>query len=159
MMRPKRANVCWPMVFDGGFRFREADAETDGKCHRGQARRARQEPDALRFEREIRVFPALTQSYTKNHQRPDAEAFFGESVAEVADSCREERSDERKEADASDTVSPCPPSEDLEDLERNRRNDSDVGAAERLSSLERKKRAVLTTSAQADTLPAEGFYD
>ena len=23
------------MVFDGGFRVREADAETDGKCHRG----------------------------------------------------------------------------------------------------------------------------
>ena len=38
VMRPKRANVCWPMVFDGGFRVREADAETDGKCHRGQAR-------------------------------------------------------------------------------------------------------------------------
>ena len=37
-MRLKRANVCWPMVFDGGFRVREADAETDGKCHRGQAR-------------------------------------------------------------------------------------------------------------------------
>ena len=51
----------WPMVFDGGFRVREADAETDGKCHRGQARRARQEPDALGFEREIRVFPALAQ--------------------------------------------------------------------------------------------------
>ena len=46
------------------------------------------------------------------------------------------------------TVSPCPPSEDLEDLERNRRNDSDVGAAERLSSLERKKRAVLNSSAE-----------
>ena len=45
------------------------------------------------------------------------------------------------------TVSPCPPSEDLEDLELNRRNDSDVGAAERLSILERKKRAVLNTSA------------
>ena len=57
------------------------------------------------------------------------------------------------------TVSPCPPSEDLEDLELNRRNDSDVGAAERLSILERKKRAVLNTSAQADTLPTEGFYD
>ena len=28
----------WSMVFDGGFRVREADAETDGKCHRGQAR-------------------------------------------------------------------------------------------------------------------------
>ena len=67
LMRPKRANVCWPMVFDGGFRVREADAETDGKCHRGQARRARQEPDALRFEREITVFPALAQTYTKNH--------------------------------------------------------------------------------------------
>ena len=38
VMRPKRANVCWPMVFDSGFRVREADAKTDGKCHRGQAR-------------------------------------------------------------------------------------------------------------------------
>ena len=90
------------------FASATADAETDGKCHRRQARRARQEPDALRAEREIRVFPALAQTYTKNHQRPDAEACFGESVAEVADSCREERSDERKEADASDTVSPLP---------------------------------------------------
>ena len=33
------------------------------------------------------------------------------------------------------------------------------GEAKRLSSLERKKRAVLTTSALADTLPTEGFYD
>ena len=38
VMRPKRANVCRPMVFDGGFRVCEADAETDGKCHRGQGR-------------------------------------------------------------------------------------------------------------------------
>ena len=74
VMRPKRANVCRPMVFDGGFRVREADAETDGKCHRGQARRARQEPDALRFEREIRVFPALAQTSTKNHCGHNAEA-------------------------------------------------------------------------------------
>ena len=73
-MMLKRENVRWPMVFDGGFRVREADAETDGKCHRGQARRARQEPDALRFEREIRVFPALAQTYTKNHERPNADA-------------------------------------------------------------------------------------
>ena len=101
---------------------------------RRQARRARQEPDAQTFGREITVFPALAQTYTKNHQRPDAEACFGESVAEVADSCREERStagterdrrsscvddgrrDERKEADASATVSPCPPAEDLKDF-------------------------------------------
>ena len=74
LMRPKRANVCRPMVFDGSFRVREADAETDGKCHRGQARRARQEPDALRAEREIRVFPAQVQAYTKNHQRLYADA-------------------------------------------------------------------------------------
>ena len=103
------------------FASATADAETDGKCHRRQARRARQEPDALRFEREIRVFPALAQTYTKNHQRPDVEACFGESVAEVADSCREERSDERKEADASDTVSPCPPAEDLKDFLRSKK--------------------------------------
>ena len=103
------------------FASATADAETDGKCHRGQARRARQEPDGQRFEREIRVFPALARTYTKNHQRPDAEAFFGESVAEVADSCREERSDERKEADASDTVSLCPPAEDLKDFLRSKK--------------------------------------
>ena len=70
----------WPMVFDGGFRVREADAETDGKCHRGQARRARQEPDAPRFEREIRVFPALAQTYTKHDDTCTLEACLGESV-------------------------------------------------------------------------------
>ena len=64
-----RASVSslWPMVFDGGFRVREADAETGHKCHRGQARRARQEPDALRVEREIRVFPAQAHTLTKNN--------------------------------------------------------------------------------------------
>ena len=70
----------WPMVFDGGFRVREADAETDGKCHRGQARRARQEPDALRVERDIRVFPALALTVTKNYKRHDLDACLGESV-------------------------------------------------------------------------------
>ena len=34
----------------------------------------RQEPDALRFEREITVFPALAQAYTKNDERHDADA-------------------------------------------------------------------------------------
>ena len=24
LMRLKRANVCWPMVFDGGFRVRDS---------------------------------------------------------------------------------------------------------------------------------------
>ena len=62
------------------FASATADAETDGKCHRGQARRARQEPDALRVEREIRVFPALAHTYTKNDERHDADAGIGESV-------------------------------------------------------------------------------
>ena len=62
------------------FASATADAETDGKCHRGQARRARQEPDALRFEREIRVFPALAQTYTKNDDTSDLDAGVGESV-------------------------------------------------------------------------------
>ena len=67
LMRPRRENACWPMVFDGGFRVREADAETDGKCHRGKPVRARQEPDGQRFERETRVFPALAHTLTKNY--------------------------------------------------------------------------------------------
>ena len=80
MMRPKRANMCRPMVFGDGFRVCEAEAETGPKCHRRQARRARQEPDALRFEREIRVFPALAQTYTKNDDTSDVDAGVGESV-------------------------------------------------------------------------------
>ena len=74
VMRRKRANVCGPMVFGDGFRVCEAEAEIGHKCHRRQARRARQEPDALRVEREIRVFPALAQTYTKNHERPNVDA-------------------------------------------------------------------------------------
>ena len=73
------------------FASATADAETDGKCHRGQARRARQEPDALRFEREIRVFPALAQTYTKKDNRHGLDACLGESVGFM------ERSDSRTE--------------------------------------------------------------
>ena len=69
-------------------------------------------------------------------------------MAGVSVFCKEERRDDWKKADTEDTVSLCTPSEDLEDVERYRRNDSDVGAAERLSSLERKKRAVLNSSAE-----------
>ena len=75
-MMLKRENVRLPMVFDGGFRVSEADAETDCKCHRGQARRARQVADGKRLRREIRVFPPQAQTVTKNHQRPNADARF-----------------------------------------------------------------------------------
>ena len=62
------------------FASATADAKTDGKCHRGQARRARQDPDALRVERDIRVFPALALTVTKNYKRHDLDACLGESV-------------------------------------------------------------------------------
>lgn len=42
--------------------------------------RARQGPDALRFERETRVFPALAQTYTKKDNYHDLKACLGESV-------------------------------------------------------------------------------
>ena len=45
--------------------------------------RARQEPDALRVEREIRVFPALALTVIKNYKRHDLDACFGESVGFV----------------------------------------------------------------------------
>ena len=52
----------------GGF-FRACD---DGHC--------RQEPDALRFGREIRAFPALALTVIKNYKRHDLDAYLGESV-------------------------------------------------------------------------------
>ena len=67
---------CLTAVFASAI----ADAETDGKCHRRQARRARQEPDGRRLKREITVFPALAQTFTKNDERHDVNAYFGESV-------------------------------------------------------------------------------
>ena len=62
------------------FASATADAETDGKCHRRQARRARQEPDAQTFEREITVFPALAQTFIKHICPYDLDADDGESV-------------------------------------------------------------------------------
>ena len=131
----------WPMVFDGGFRVREADAETDGKCHRGQARRARQVADEQRLRREIRVFPPQAYQSLRITEATTLMRVSGESVAGT-----KWKTLSRRWARSGQL---CPPLEDLEDLERNRRNDSDVGAAERLSSLERRKRAVLNTSAES----------
>ena len=120
-----------------------------------QARRARQEPDAQRLKREITVFPAHALTYSKNHQRPNADA----GVRRVCGIYGAKRNKSHCLAAGTRSGPVWPPLEELEDLERNRRNECDVGVAERLSILERRKRAVLTTSAQADTLPTEGFYD
>ena len=112
----KRPSALLTSAVEGGFWGGRSPSQKATGTARRQARRARQEPDAQTFGREITVFPALARTYTKNNEHHNLEACLGESVAEVADSCREERSDERKEADASDTVSPCPPAEDLKDF-------------------------------------------
>ena len=122
-----------------------ADAETDGKCHRGQARRARQEPDALRFEREIRVFPALAQTYTKNHQRPNADA----GVRRVCGIYGAKRNKSHCLAAGSQSGPVWPPSEDLEDLEQ-------TGMAFKSGE---EKAGSIKLIGSADTLPTEGFYD
>ena len=130
----KRENVRWPMVFDGGFRVREADAETDGKCHRGQARRARQVADALTFIREIRVFPRQAQTVTKNHQRPNADARF-RRVCGIYGAKRNKSHCLAIGREAANSARP-------------RKIWKTWSNAERLSSLERKKRAVLNSSAE-----------
>ena len=107
------------------------------------------------MEREIRVFPALAQTYTIIIKRYDADA----GVRRVCGIYGAKRNKSHCLAAGTRSGPVWPPLEELEDLERKRRNECDVGVAERLSILERRKRAVLTTSAVADTLPTEGFYD
>ena len=77
---PKRPSALLTSAVEGGFWGGRSPSQKATGTARRQARRARQEPDALRFEREIRVFPAQVQAYTKNYQRPDADAGVGESV-------------------------------------------------------------------------------
>ena len=102
-MKLKRENVRWPMVFDGGFRVREADAETDGKCHRGQARPGAAGGGRIKVETGDKDTSATGSTVTKNHKGYNADA----SVRRVCGWNEVE-----------DTVSPCPLSEDLEDLEQ-----------------------------------------
>ena len=61
-------------------RLREQRRKSATNAIGGKPVRARQEPDALRVEREIRVFPALAQTYTKKDKGHDLDACFGESV-------------------------------------------------------------------------------
>ncbi len=67
---------CLAAVFASAKRMRKLTANAIG----GKDVSPRQEPDALRFERETRVFPALAQSCTKKDKRHDLEACLGESV-------------------------------------------------------------------------------
>ena len=127
------------------FASASADAKTDGKCHRGQARRARQEPDAPRFEREIRVFPAQVHAYIKNHQRPNVEA----RVRRVCGICGAQRNKSHCLAAVTRSGPVCPPSEDLEDLEQ---------SGKAFKSGEEEAGSIKLIG-RADTLPTEGFYD
>ena len=117
------------------FASAKADAETDGKCHRGQGHSPRQVADGQRLIREMRGFPPLSHTFTKNHQRPNAEAMV-RAILWL------ERSGRRR-------VAPCPPSEDLEDLER---------SGKAFNSGE-EKAGIIKHIGKADTLPSEGFYD
>ena len=87
----------------------------------------------------MRVFPPQAHQSLRTTEAPPLMRASGESVAGT-----KWKTLSRRWARSGQL---CPPLEDLEDLERNRRNDSDIGAAERLSILKRRKRAVLITSA------------
>ena len=110
-----------------------------------QARRARQEPDAQRLKREITVFPALVQTYTKNHQRPNADA----GVRRVCGIYGAKRNKSHRLAAGTRSGPVWPPLEELEDLEQ---------SGKAFNSGE-EKAAIIDNIGKADTLPMEGFYD
>ena len=76
----KRPSALLTSAVEGGFWGGRSPSQKAAGTARRQARRARQEPDAQRLKREITVFPALAQTYTKNDERHDADAGIGESV-------------------------------------------------------------------------------
>ena len=76
----KRPSSLLTSAVEGGFWGGHSPSHKATGTARRQACRARQEPDALRFEREIRVLPALAQTYTKNDDTSDLDAGVGESV-------------------------------------------------------------------------------
>ena len=84
--RKRPSALLTSAVEDGFWGGRSPSQKATGTARR-QARRARQEPDAQTFGREITVFPALAQTYTKNDERHDADAGIGESVGFMERSC------------------------------------------------------------------------
>ena len=98
----------------------------------------RQEPDALRMKREIRVFPALAHAYTKNDERHDADA----GVRRVCGIYGVQR----MRNGINPTVSPL--GREADQYGRPRKIWKTWSKAERLSILERRKRPLLTTSAK-----------
>ena len=77
---PKRPSALLTSAVEGGFWGGRSPSQKATGTARRQARRARQEPDTLRFEREITVFPALAHTVTKHICLYDLDADDGESV-------------------------------------------------------------------------------
>ena len=80
---PKRPSASLTSAVEDGFWEGRRPFRKAAGIARRQARRARQEPDALRVEREIWGFPAQAHTLTKNYKRHDLDACFGESVGFV----------------------------------------------------------------------------
>ena len=119
----KRAKVGGPMVFGDGFRVCRADAETGHKCHRRQGRSPRQVADTLTIIREKRVFPPRVQQSLRTTKATTLMRVSGESVAGTKWKTQSRPA-------------------------RPRKIWKTWSKAERLSSLERRKRAVLNSSAE-----------
>ena len=133
--RRLRSGRCFCGLWCLGTVFASASAEAENghKCHRGQARRARQVAEALTMIREMRGFPPQAQTFTKNYNAPtlmrESGRFFGWNEVE-------------------DEESP---------LARPRKIWKTWSAAERLSILERRKRALLNSSAEPIPCLRKGF--
>ena len=110
-----------------------------------QARRARQEPDAQRFEREIRVFPALAHAYTKIIKRNDVDA----GVRRVCGIYGEERNKSHSLAAGTRSGPALPASGRFERLFEQQKD----------FQVWRGKAGSIDNIGKADTLPTEGFYD
>ena len=129
----KRKYLLWPVVFWGGFRVCRADAETDHKCHRGKpVGRGRWRTDD--FDTGDNGHSATSTSIrveaSPYQPRSEPRRVCGWSGSR----CSEERSDERNMQPRKTQIRP------LTALGRFGR----LGAsAERLSSLERKKRSII----------------
>ena len=110
----KRPSALLTSAVEGGFWGGRSPSQKATGTARRQARRARQEPDGRRLKREIRVFPAQVQAYTKNHQRPNADA----GVRRVCGIYGAKRNKSHCLAAGTRSGPVWPPSEELEDLEQ-----------------------------------------
>ena len=121
---------CLTAVFASAKRMRKLTANAIG----GKDVSPRQVADGKRLRREIRVFPPQAQTVTKNHQRPNADARF----RRVCGICGAKRNKAHSLAIGREAANSARP----------RKIWKTWSKAERLSSLERRKRAVLNSSAE-----------